>query len=276
MSVLSEATNGRSDGGRARSPAIVTSLRAVALFEEAPDLLEGIDTAAARELATVKTPVLPVERGPWRPPALRSDAHAHYGLLVLDGVMLRRVSLNGRTGAELLGSGDLLQPWVEQPPYDTLTADSGWEVVEGARLAVLDQRFAARVAPWPEVAAALLARATERARLLAFQHVASHIPGLDGRLLALMWALADRWGRVTRDGVLIPLPLTHATLAELVGASRPSVSTAVSQLAREGVLRREAGGWRLDQAAPCAHAGSAAAGGRRVAASRPLAAVVIG
>lgn len=276
MSILSEATNGRSDGWRARGPAIVTSLRAVALFEEAPDLLEGIDKADARELATVKTPVLPVERGPWRPPALRSDARAHYGLLVLDGVMLRRVSLNGRTGAELLGSGDLLQPWVKQPPYDTLTADSGWEVVERARLAVLDRRFAARVAPWPEVTAALLARATERARMLAFQHVASHIPGLDGRLLALMWALADRWGRVTCDGVVIPLPLTHAVLAELVGASRPSVSTALSQLAREGVLRRTTGGWLLDKAAPFARVGSAAAGGRHDDTSRPLAAAATG
>lgn len=238
----------------------MTSLRAVALFEEAPDLLQGMDKADARELATVKTRVLPVERGPWCPPTLRSDTQAHYGLLVLEGAILRRVSLNGRTGAELLGSGDLLQPWVKQPPYDTLAADSGWEVLERARLAVLDQRFAARVAPWPEVAAALLVRAMERARMLAFQHVASHIPGLDSRLLALMWALADRWGRVTRDGIVIPFPLTHAALAQLVGASRPSVSTALSKLAREGTLRRTTRGWLLHRAEPHSRGASTAAG----------------
>jgi CRP-like cAMP-binding protein len=96
------------------------------------------------------------------------------------------------------------------------------------------------------VAAALVGRAIERARMLAFQHVASHTPGLRGRLLALYWALADRWGRVTSEGVHVPLGLTHATLAELVGASRPSVSTTLGELAREGMVRRVAAGWLLD------------------------------
>jgi hypothetical protein len=169
---------------------------------------------------------------------------------VLHGLLLRRVTLHGRTGAELLGSGDLLQPWALQPPHDTLVAEPRWEVLEQARLAVLDGRFAARVAPRPEVAAALLGRAIERARMLAFQHVASHIPGLEGRLLTLFWALADRWGRVGPDGVLIPLPLTHATVAELVGASRPSVSTALAQLARQGAVQRRGAGWLLDRRAP--------------------------
>jgi CRP/FNR family cyclic AMP-dependent transcriptional regulator len=134
-------------------------------------------------------------------------------------------------------------------PYDTLFAEPGWDVLENARLAILDRRFAARISPWPEIAAALVARAIDRARMLAFQHVASHIPGLEGRLLAVMWAFADRWGRVTPQGVSIPLRLTHATLAELVGASRPSVSTAVARLARGGALNRTPGGWILDREA---------------------------
>jgi CRP/FNR family transcriptional regulator, cyclic AMP receptor protein len=230
----------------------VRSLRTVAVFKEAPDLLHGLSDADTADLMTVRAPLATIDRGEWRVPTLRAHARRHFGILVLEGVMLRRVSLNGRTGAELLGAGDLLQPWVRQPPHDTLVAEPGWEILERARLAVLDQRFAARVAPWPEVAAALLARGTERARMLAFQHVASHIPGLDARLLALMWAFADRWGRVTRDGVLVPLRLTHATLAELVGASRPSVSTALSRLGREGVLRRAPSGWLLDNAASVA------------------------
>src|SRR5918999_1208588 len=155
-----------------------------------------------------------------------------------------------RRGVPRAGPGHLLQPWVRQMPYDTLEAEPGWEVLEPARLAILDRRFAARVSPWPEIAAALVACVVDRARMPPFQHVASHIPGLEGRLLALMWAFADRWGRVTREGVVIPLRLTHATLAELVGASRPSVSTAVARLAREGVLTRTPGGWLLDRWAP--------------------------
>jgi CRP/FNR family cyclic AMP-dependent transcriptional regulator len=222
----------------------------VAVFHEAPELLREVPLEERAEVGRLRVQVTIVDRGPWQPPAPRGAAHTHLGLLILDGLVLRRVTLGGRRGAELLGEGDLLQPWVKQMPYDTLEADPGWEVLEPTRLAILDRRFAARVSRWPEITAALVARVMDRARMLAFQHVASHIPGLEGRLLALMWAFADRWGRVTREGVVVPLRLTHATLAELVGASRPSVSTAVARLAREGVLKRTAAGWLLDRSAP--------------------------
>src|ERR671914_191129 len=190
----------------------------VAVFQEVPELLREIRPEECAEVSRLRVRVTVVDRGPWHPRVPRNGARSHLGLLVLEGLVLRRVTLGERKGAELLGAGDLLQPWVRQMPYDTLDAEPGWEVLEPA--------------------------------LLAFQHVASHIPGLEGRLLALMWAFADRWGRVTREGVVIPLPLTHATLAELVGASRPSVSTTVARLAREGVLTRTPGGWLLDRSAP--------------------------
>jgi hypothetical protein len=248
VNLMHEASSVRHANGTARAGHRV-SPPSVAVFQEAPELLREVRPEQRAELARLRVQVSIVDRGPWQPPAPRRAA-THLGLLILEGVVLRRVTLGGRKGAELLGEGDLLQPWVGQMPYDTLEAEPGWEVLEPTRLAILDRRFATRVSPWPEITAALVARVMDRARMLAFQHVASHIPGLEGRLLALMWAFADRWGRVTREGVVIPLRLTHATLAELVGASRPSVSTAVARLAREGVLIRTAAGWLLDRSAP--------------------------
>jgi CRP/FNR family transcriptional regulator, cyclic AMP receptor protein len=232
------------DLGRRASPFADAAAGSVSIFEEAPELLQDLRSRAT-ELAHVRVSLLVVEPGPWAPPAPADGARRHFGFFLLDGLIIRRLTLNGRTGAELLGSGDLLQPWIRQPPYDTLVAEPGWEVLEWARLGVLDGRFAAQMAPLPEVAAALVGRAVERARTLAFQHVASHTTGLRGRLLAVFWALADRWGRVTPGGVVIPFRLTHATLAELVGASRPSVSTALAQLAREGSVERAPDGWLL-------------------------------
>jgi hypothetical protein len=219
--------------------------RLVAVFEEAPELLRNLSPRAAGDAMRLRVPLLVVESGPWRPPVQPGLRPGHLGLLVLDGLLLRRVRLGRRHGAELLGTGDLLQPWVRQPPFETLVVEPGWEVLERARLAVLDGRFAAQVAPCPEVAAAVVERAIERARALAFQQAASHITGLERRLNTLFWALADRWGRVTAEGVLVPLPLTHVVLAELVGASRPSVSSALSRLARVGELERVRGGWLL-------------------------------
>ena len=200
----------------------------------------------------IAVPVLTMPAGPCDFPVDEDALSRHFGLLVLEGLLIRRVTLGGSTGGELLGAGDLLQPWVLQPPRETIVVESSWEVLEPARLAVLDQSFSAAVARWPEVATTLMARVVERARLLAFQHASSHITGLDARLLALFWVLADRWGRVTPDGVLVPFRLTHATLAQLVGASRSSVSTALAELRRAGRAIQDGGGWLLPGRPPAA------------------------
>jgi hypothetical protein len=69
---------------------------------------------------------------------------------------------------------------------------------------------------------------------------------VDRRLKALFWHLAERWGRVSGDGVIVPLALTHRILGQLVGARRPTVSTALSELAERGELvRRPDGSWLL-------------------------------
>jgi CRP/FNR family transcriptional regulator, cyclic AMP receptor protein len=69
---------------------------------------------------------------------------------------------------------------------------------------------------------------------------------VESRLLALFWHLAEDWGRQTTDGVLVPLRLSHRLIGELVGARRPTVSTAPAKLAREGRLtRRDDASWLL-------------------------------
>ncbi|MGZ6696318.1 MAG: helix-turn-helix domain-containing protein, partial [Solirubrobacteraceae bacterium] len=47
------------------------------------------------------------------------------------------------------------------------------------------------------------------------------------------------------EGVRLPLALPHRTLATLVGARRPSVTTALSGLARDGLVERTPEGWLL-------------------------------
>jgi hypothetical protein len=51
---------------------------------------------------------------------------------------------------------------------------------------------------------------------------------------------------VTPHGTVVPLALSHRMLAQLVGARRPTVSTACGELARRGeVLRAADGTWLL-------------------------------
>jgi hypothetical protein len=51
---------------------------------------------------------------------------------------------------------------------------------------------------------------------------------------------------VAREGIAVPLVLSHRLIGELVGARRPTVSTALADLAREEQLvRRDDGTWLL-------------------------------
>jgi CRP/FNR family cyclic AMP-dependent transcriptional regulator len=113
-------------------------------------------------------------------------------------------------------------------------------------VAVLDRRFAAEVTRYPEITASLFDRLSERSLRLATTQAISQLTRVDRRLKALFWHLAERWGRVSGDGVIVPLALTHRILGQLVGARRPTVSTALSELAeREELVRRPDGSWLL-------------------------------
>ena len=103
-----------------------------------------------------------------------------------------------------------------------------------------------RGSQYPEVTAALFDRLSERSLRLATTQAISQLTRVDRRLKALFWHLAERWGRVGGEGVVIPLALTHRILGQLVGARRPTVSTALSELAeRDELVRRSDGSWLL-------------------------------
>lgn len=167
------------------------------------------------------------------------------GLLVMGGLLIRRVGIDGRFGAELLGEGDLLRPWQGEHDSPLLPLETGWSVVHPARLAVLDESFVQHFADYPELAPCFVARATQRARNLAVNMAIVHQARVDVRLRMLLWHLAGRWGKVRSDATAVPLRLTHAVLAELVAARRPTVTSALSDLARRELVRPEKKAWLL-------------------------------
>jgi CRP-like cAMP-binding protein len=216
----------------------------IAVLEADPDLGRGLDgprLASARREARAAT--LSVTRGPWDPAEDAPAQRQGFGLLIIDGVLVRRIGPRRRGGAELLGPGDLIRPWDADADGGSLTSlPTTWRVIEPLRLAVLDHRFAARVAAYPEVAARLMQRATERARAVLIQMAIAHHARIDDRLALALWHLADRWGRVTPHGVALSLRLTHELLADLVAAQRPSVTLSLQHLERDGrIARRDSG-----------------------------------
>jgi hypothetical protein len=222
----------------------------VRLLEVEQELFAGIPDREEIGRATVAETVW-VEAGPWEPPRGAPPQQAHFGLLILDGLMLRTVRVGGRESAELLGAGDVLRPWATAPSDGIFETTVAWRAQRRARLAILDEDFARRVARWPSVASALMDRLAGRHAAWTTHLSIIQAPNLQIRLRSVLWNLAERWGRVTPEGVRLDLSLTHQLLADLVGASRPPVTTALGELERDGHLSRVGpGSWLLRAGAP--------------------------
>ena len=224
----------------------------IAIVEADPDLgelLEPAELERARREARARLQRLSV--GEWdAAAALEHDRH-HRGFLIVDGLLSRTVEVLGRRCCELLGHGDVMRPWQWDDEGSHVRAEVGWMVLEPTRLAVLDHGLVRRLAPFPQLGVELFNRGTRRAHHLAVALAIAHHQRVDDRLLLTLWHLAERWGRVHTDGVVVPLPLGHQRLADLIGAHRPSVTTAMGELARAGtVSRRESGEWVLHGSPP--------------------------
>ena len=212
--------------------------RRVRVVEAFPEIVEYLDPEQ-QELARrqLVADLIVAKTGRWTP-QVRTDVPGHLGLLVLDGLLSRDVILEKPLATELVGQGDLLRPSDRDGEDAPVPFEVSWTVLEPARLAVLDPTFARALGQWPPAMAAVIRGASNRAHSLAITLAVSNLRRVDVRLLMLLWYLAERWGRVTPDGVIVPLRLTHETLARLVGAQRPSVTTAIRQLEEEEHLRR--------------------------------------
>jgi CRP-like cAMP-binding protein len=224
----------------------------VCVLDEDADLAADL-TAEEVRLACERAVagVIRVDDRRWDTTELRGAADPGWlGVLVLDGLLLRRVRVGRRSACELFGPGDIVRPWDIDGEYAPLPIGIDWIVLEPMRLAVLDTAFALRVARWPSISSRIVGRVAQRARYLTLTQAVTHLPRVHARLLILFWLLAERWGRVSPHGVYVRLPLTHSVLAMLVGAQRPTVTLALQRLARGGLLLREqTDRWLLTKAA---------------------------
>jgi CRP-like cAMP-binding protein len=205
------------------------------------DLAERLAPEERRDAtAMLRASVLALEAGAWRPAALSDRA---FGYLVLEGLLVRELGVGGASASELLGPGDIVRPLDSPLLVSSLTSlSSRWQILQRARVAVLDERVSEVIACWPALSVALVDRVLSRAHALAHLLAVSHLPRVQDRLLGTLWYLADRWGRVTPGGVIIPVRLTHQLLGELVGAQRSTVTLAVHLLEQEELLSRAARG----------------------------------
>ena len=164
------------------------------------------------------------------------EASSEGGFLVVRGMLTRRLQVGDRSGAELLGRGDVIYP---------TPGESAWRVEQTALLAVLDESFHRSAAPWPRLVMALHERAVLRSHSLLLRLAIVEYPQIRRRVHLVLWHLADRWGSTEEHGAFLPLKLSRVALADLVSSTRESVSRALGELRRLGLVHERGSGFFL-------------------------------
>src|SRR5262249_7180941 len=124
------------------------------------------------------------------------------------------------------------------------------EVVKGTRLGLLDDHVLAAARRFPRLVTGLQVRIGEQNERLAAQLVVCQMARVEDRVLAMMWLVAQSWGRGAGSGTVLPLNLTHDVLGELIGAKRSTVTLALSRLAEANCLIKQDQGWLLIDSLP--------------------------
>jgi CRP/FNR family cyclic AMP-dependent transcriptional regulator len=213
----------------------------VALLGADPSFAAALpDTDVALAERVLHVPRLQLAPGAWAAPDRSRWPAPTSGLLLLEGVVARHVALGDRVATQLLGPGDVLDPWPRTS--ELVPAVVRWSVHEPATAAVLDGRFATASRRWPGLSGVVHERLAAAAERLATHLAICQLPRVEDRVLALLWHLAERFGRVAPSGVVVPLRLTHRLVGQLAGAQRPTVSLAFAALFDDGrVSRRDDG-----------------------------------
>jgi CRP/FNR family transcriptional regulator, cyclic AMP receptor protein len=209
------------------------------------DLADALgDEVAVRARDRIGVATVRLEPGSWHPSALSAIGRGAFALIICDGLIVRELDLAGTRTADLLGPGDLVDLGPGTDPL--LLTGERWHVSGDATVAILDDRVLPALHAWPALSSRLIARAARQASRAAEQRAISQLPRVELRIRALLWHLAERWGRIGPQRVVVSLEVTHETLGHLVGARRPTVTLALGELSREGaVTRRADGAWIL-------------------------------
>jgi hypothetical protein len=147
-----------------------------------------------RAVAASMAPVRVLSLGDWQfEPAPEATS---LGALILKGMVVLRMDFGGRGHLEVLGQGDVINPW--RLASDTpLVEEVNLQVMQTGYVAVLDHRFVVQMTPWPEVFAALMRRQIRRTRRMMLQACILSRSSVDERLELMLWRLAEQFGSMT-------------------------------------------------------------------------------
>jgi CRP/FNR family cyclic AMP-dependent transcriptional regulator len=242
----------RGSNGRLR---VDPSARRLSLARAAPDLGAGLPPDRQPLLEQISVAVVSVGDAS----SSVSDLLERFGAfaaIVVDGLVLHDVAVGGEPGVRVLGPGDVIGVSAERP---TVLERSSYRATPATELAILGYEFLNAAHREPILLLGLHAATVEQTERLAAQLVICQMPRVADRVLAMMWLLADSFGRVTPAGTRLRLSLTHELLGAMVGARRPTVTLALGELSKRGAVVHQDGSWLLLEPAPSADGNGPAA-----------------
>ncbi len=220
----------------------MTSGSSVHLLEADPDIGAFLTSEQWREAEEFSVQVRRVDKGVLDLDAMFEETGS-FGAMLLDGMLLAQLQVGDRGVAQLLGPRDLLS--VQTSPRSTLVAHMSVRAPTPSRLAILGRNVAYAAQRWPPLLAGLYARMGEQCDRVATQLAICQLPRVEDRVLAILWMLAESWGRVTTSGTVLPLLLTHDIIGTLIGARRPTVTLALGELTQRGAIVQQKDSWLL-------------------------------
>ena len=152
-------------------------------------------------------------------------------------VRLYKVLADGRSiNLGLLGPSTV---FTQEETTDGIASGSVAEAMVESTIAIVDtDSLASIIADSPELAAAMVTGMSRR--LTELQTLVEHLLVRDTavRLATTLLALANRFGRPTADGMIaIALPVTHQSLAGMIGSNRVTVTRKLLELQDGGYVR---------------------------------------
>jgi CRP/FNR family cyclic AMP-dependent transcriptional regulator len=152
-------------------------------------------------------------------------------------VRLYKVLGDGRSiNLGLLGPSTV---FTQEEAIDGIASGSTAEAMVDSTIAVVDaDSLASIIADSPDLAAAMVTGMSRR--LTELQTLVEHLLVRDTavRLATTLLGLSNRFGRPTADGMIaIALPVTHQSLAGMIGSNRVTVTRKLLELQEGGYVR---------------------------------------
>jgi CRP-like cAMP-binding protein len=136
---------------------------------------------------------------------------------------------------DMLGQGDFFG---EMALLDQEPRSANVTAVEPTEILVLERRaFLNEIEREPKIAVKMLAELSRRLRRADEKIQDLVLLDVYGRVARMLLRLARLHGKPLEDGFILTRRPTHQELADMVGASRETVSRVLADLARRGVVR---------------------------------------